>query len=174
MQGCMSAFGGMEPVKLCEGLAQLKSEHPPLLEKLDRLYELTQNIEKEIDLDNTFQKLITDVRVFISELEPHSEREEGVLFKMMENYIGKSTGPIAVMEYEHDQAKMFIGTFLDKSTNSEILSTDDQIKYAGLIKNAYFTLTEHFAKEENILFPMAEKMLSNIEKDELLARIREI
>jgi regulator of cell morphogenesis and NO signaling len=174
MQGCMSGFGGMEQVQLSEGLAQLKSEHPPLIEKLDGLYELTQKVDQEINLEDTFPQLIEDVKIFISELEPHSEREEGVLFRMMEKYTGVGTGPIAVMEYEHDQAKMFIGTFLDKTNKEEVLSLEDQKKYAGLIKNAYFTLTEHFAKEENVLFPMAERMLTGEEKEELLTRIREI
>lgn len=174
MQGCMSGFGGMEPVELSEGLAQLKSELPPLLEKLDGLYELTQKVDQEINLEDTFPKLIEDVKIFISELEPHSNREEGVLFRMMEKYTGVGTGPIAVMEYEHDQAKMFIGTFLEKTNQAEALSVEIQKKYALLIRNAYFTLTEHFSKEENVLFPMAERMLSDDEKEELLIRIREI
>jgi regulator of cell morphogenesis and NO signaling len=174
MQGCMSGFSGMEAVELSEGLAQLKSEHPPLLEKLDGLYELTQKVDQEINLEDSFSKLIEDVKIFISELEPHSEKEEGVLFRMMEKYTGVGTGPIAVMEYEHDQAKMFIGTFLEKASREEALSVEIQKKYAQLIQNAYFTLTEHFAKEENVLFPMAERMLSDDEKEELLIRIREI
>ena len=33
---------------------------------------------------------------------------------MMEVYIGKSGGPIAVMEYEHEQAKGFISEFIEK------------------------------------------------------------
>jgi hemerythrin-like domain-containing protein len=45
---------------------------------------------------------------------------------------------------------------------------------AGLIKNAYYTLTQHFAKEENVLFPMAENLLSKEEKEELYKRIKEI
>lgn len=170
----MSAFGGIEPVLLCEGLAQLKSEHQPLLERLDGLYELTQKIENENKLEENFVQLIADVKVFISHLDPHSEREEAVLFRMMENYIGKNMGPIAVMEYEHEQAKSFIGTFLVKTSTNDDLSMEEQKKYAELIKNAYFTLTEHFAKEENVLYPMAERMLSEMEKEELLNRIREI
>jgi regulator of cell morphogenesis and NO signaling len=173
MEGCMGAFGGMEQGHLSEGLAQLKSEHPPLLEKLEGLLELSQKVEHEIDLEESFNQLKTDVKVFISELDPHSEREEGVLFKMMEKYIGKS-GPIAVMEYEHEQAKTFIGTFLNKTNSEELISSEDQKKYAGLIKNAYYTLTEHFAKEENVLYPMAERMLSDEEKEELLIKIKEI
>ncbi|WP_442599285.1 hemerythrin domain-containing protein [Neobacillus sp. D3-1R] len=174
MEGCMSSFGGMSQGSLCEGLAQLKSEHTPLLSKLEGLFELTQKIELEDHIDVTFQQLINDVKVFITELDPHSQREEGVLFEMMEKYIGRNGGPIAVMEYEHDQAKNYIGTFLEKTSLSSTFSIDDQKIFADLIKNAYFTLTQHFAKEENVLFPMAERMLSDEEKEELLIKIREI
>jgi regulator of cell morphogenesis and NO signaling len=174
MQGCMSAFGGMEPVQLSEGLAQLKSEHPPLLEKLESLYKLTQNIDLETNNEEYFLQLITEVKEFITELEPHSEREEGVLFQMMEKYIGRTSGPIAVMEYEHDQAKTLISTFLDRTSTGEALSVENKKKYASLIRNAYFTLTEHFSKEENVLFPMAERMLTDEEKVILFKKINEI
>jgi len=42
---------------------------------------------------------------FVSNLNPHSEREEGTLIPLMVKYIGRETGPIAVMEFEHDMAK---------------------------------------------------------------------
>lgn len=174
MQGCMSSFGGMEPIVLSKGLAKLKSEHPPLLDKLNQLYELTQLIENENQAEETFKKLTLKVKEFISELDPHSNREEGVLFEMMGKYIGRTSGPIAVMEYEHDQAKTLIGTFLEKVNAEEALSLESQIKYSSLIRNAYFILTEHFAKEENILFPIAERMLTEEEKQELFERIQEI
>jgi regulator of cell morphogenesis and NO signaling len=174
MQGCMSSFGGMEPVELSKGLAQLKSEHPPLLDKLNDLYELTQLIEKENNPEDTFNQLTLNVREFISELDPHSNREEGVLFEMMGKYIGRTSGPIAVMEYEHDQAKTLIGTYLEKVNSDQPLSLESQVKYSSLIRNAYFILTEHFAKEENVLFPMAERMLTDDEKQELFDRIQEI
>jgi regulator of cell morphogenesis and NO signaling len=174
MQGCMSAFGGMEPVELSQGLEQLKSEHPPLLERLESLYTLTQEIDKDLNSIGVFTQLITEVKEFIAELEPHSEREEGVLFRMMEKYTGIGTGPIAVMEYEHDQAKNYIATFLEKAVSEKTISEEDRKQYAVLIRNAYFTLTEHFAKEENVLFPMAEKMLSAEEKEELTRKIKKI
>ncbi|WP_257985059.1 hemerythrin domain-containing protein [Bacillus sp. T33-2] len=53
----------------------------------------------------SFKRLPPAVEKFLSDLEPHSEREEGVLFEMMASYIGRESGPIAVMEYEHDQVK---------------------------------------------------------------------
>jgi regulator of cell morphogenesis and NO signaling len=172
MSGCMSGFGGMPQAELSEGLKQLKSEHPPLLEQLEELYSLTQKIDQETDVEENFEELIKKVKEFIAALDPHSEREEGVLFPMMGTYIGTTSGPIAVMEYEHDQAKANIGAFLTKA--DEHASTDEKKEQAQLIQNAYFILTEHFSKEENVLFPMAERMLTDEEKAELYRKIQEI
>jgi regulator of cell morphogenesis and NO signaling len=92
---------------------------------------------------------------------------------MMGVYIGTTSGPIAVMEYEHDQAKANIGEFLGKA-ESGLASTEETKKTAELIQNAYFILTEHFSKEENVLFPMAERMLTEEEKEELYRKIQDI
>lgn len=171
MSGCMSAMGGMASMELSKGLNQLKGEHPPLLAQLEELHELTKKIELQTDPEQTFFGLKTKVEKFKAELDPHSEREEGVLFPMMGVYIGTSSGPIAVMEYEHDQAKSKIKEFLLVAEKGE-LSTIEIKSAAELIKNAYYILTEHFSKEENVLFPMAERMLTVEEKEELFQKIQ--
>ncbi|NWQ41371.1 hemerythrin domain-containing protein [Bacillus sp. EB106-08-02-XG196] len=168
----MSSFGGMAPVELSKGLNQLKSEHPPLLAQLEGLFKLTKEIEEDSTSDNTFAELIMKVNEFKAALDPHSEREEGVLFPMMGVYIGTTSGPIAVMEYEHDQAKAKIHEFLEKADSTQ--TVEEKKNLAELVKNAYYILTEHFAKEENVLFPMAERMLSDDEKEELYQKIQEI
>lgn len=171
----MSAFNGNEPVSLCEGLAQLKGEHIPLLEKLHGLNDLCSKLDQNDNIAENFSKLTQAVKIFMAELGPHSEREEQVLFRMMETYLGVGMGPIAVMEYEHDQAKSLIGRFLEKTNNqNDQLSFEQMKEYSGLVNNAYFTLVDHFSKEENVLFPMAESMLSNDEKIELFERITQI
>lgn len=172
MSGCMSAFGGIPSVELSKGLKQLKEEHPPLLVQLDGLYKLTQLIEQKSETELHFAELITKVIEFKDALDPHSEREEGVLFPMLGVYIGTTSGPIAVMEYEHDQAKAQICEFLTKAVKSSAVR--EKIELSGLIKNTYFILTEHFSKEENVLFPMAERMLTDEEKEELYQKIQEI
>lgn len=173
MDGCMSMMGQMENVELSAGLAQLKAEHPSLLAKLEEMLRLTEQIDKGIDMEAIFANLITNVKLFKEELDPHSEREEGVLFPMMGVYIGTTAGPIAVMEYEHEQAKKLLHLFLEK-TKQEHLSEEEIKMGAEWIKNVYMILTEHFTKEENILFPMAERMLSDKEKAELSQKIQEI
>ncbi|MCH6265687.1 hemerythrin domain-containing protein [Neobacillus citreus] len=174
MSSCMSGFGGMPSAELkSKGLRQLKEEHPPLRSQMEGLFSLTQKIDKDIEIEVNFQELITKVKEFQAALDPHSEREEGVLFPMMGTYIGTTSGPIAVMEYEHDQAKAHIKSFLEQAAGSSA-SPDELKKLAGYIQNAYFILTEHFNKKENVLFPMAERMLSNEEKEELYQGIQKI
>ena len=173
MSRCMSGMGGMVQGELSEGLARLKGEHPPLRAEMDGLYNLTQKIDQEIDVEENFQELIIKVKEFKGNLDLHSEKEEGVLFPMMGVYIGTTSGPIAVMEYEHDQAKSKVGVFLDQAEVGE-WTTEEKKKLAELVQDAYFILTAHFNKEENVLFPMAERMLSEEEKTELLRKIQVI
>jgi len=173
MSRCMSGIGGMAGGGLSEGLTRLKGEHPALIAQMEEMYNLTQKIDQEINVEDSFNELIIKVKGFKGDLDPHSEREEGVLFPMMGAYIGTTSGPIAVMEYEHNQAKSNIGAFLDKAEVGES-TTVDKKNLAELVQNSYFILTDHFNKEENVLFPMAERMLSDDEKTELLRKIQEI
>lgn len=172
MHGCAGAFAGNAPQELSKGLKQLKEEHPPLLKMLDNLFALCEKVEHNEERAESFAKLRSDVESFLAELEPHSEKEEGVLFPMMGAYIGHAGGPIAVMEYEHDQAKTFIGTFLKNTKELSEMPTEEEMEAnSELIKRAYYTLVDHFAKEENVLFPMAENMLTDEEKNELAESI---
>ncbi len=171
----MSSMLGNTTVHLSEGLQQLKNEHPPLLNKLAELLKLCLEIEDGENTRENFAKLRPSVIEFFEELEPHSEREEGVLFEMMAAYIGRKSGPIAVMEYEHDRAKTLIGTFLKNTENGPEGYSEAQMKEdTALVKEANYTLVDHFSKEENVLFPMAERMLTQEEKQELLEKIRKI
>ncbi|WP_257985058.1 hypothetical protein [Bacillus sp. T33-2] len=67
---------------------------------------------------------------------------------------------------------MLIGTFLQNTKNGlEEYPAEKMSDDAALVKRAYYTLTEHFAKEENVLFPMAERVLTDTEKQELFEKI---
>lgn len=169
MQGCPSGLLGNEVVELSEGLAQLKSEHPPLLNLLSELLTLCKEVEIQDDKAPLFLKLVEDVKSFSAKLEYHSTREEDYLFRKMEEYLGVGVGPIVVMEYEHEEAKRNIHQFFEKA--KEQLSADEMIESVSLIINANYTLVNHFAKEENVLYPMAEKMLSLEEKKELKEKL---
>lgn len=177
MSSCMSSMFQGEVLELCIPLQRLKDEHGPLNKMKKELFEISSSIEdtEEAEWLEVITNLRKKVESFIDVLDPHSQREEGVLFEMMAKYIGKTSGPIAVMEYEHDQAKTNIGAFLMETENlTDNLLKDEAKRLASYVREAYLILTDHFMKEENILFPMAEKILSDEEKQELEVRINEI
>lgn len=171
MQVCPSSLIGNEPVELSEGLLKLVNEHPPLRDQLENLSSLCNKVEVEEEKEASFEQLIGEVIDFSTRLEYHSAREEDYLFRMMEVYIGKDGGPIAVMEYEHEQAKGFISEFLKNTKDHSQLTPAEMMNNATLIKNAYYTLLDHFAKEEQVLYPMAERMFSQEEKETLNQKI---
>ncbi|GHH99217.1 hemerythrin domain-containing protein [Neobacillus kokaensis] len=171
MQGCHSGMFSNGPVSLSDGLNKLVSEHIPLREGLEKLFSLCKTVTEE--QGPSFEELVQAVKNFSKELDYHSEREETILFRMMEVYIGKNGGPIAVMEYEHEQAHGFINKFFKNVDNNSDLTDDEKIQNASLIENAYHTLINHFAKEENVLYPMAERLFTDEEKELVNQRVSE-
>lgn len=160
-------------VVLCKGLQQLKDEHVGLLKMLDDLKVSSEALlAKSNDISDEFEQLTKDLNTFYDDLAPHSEKEEEVLFKMMGEYLPKSGGPIEVMEAEHDRARDLIHHYVaevEKSGNS--LSIESMKKLANSVIQVHQILTDHFAKEENVLFPMAERMFSDKEKQILAEKL---
>lgn len=172
MNGCHSGFGGGS-VTLSEGLQILINEHIPLRSNLETLSSLCKKVEAVEEKEAIFNQLLQEVKDFNENLSRHSAREEDYLFKMMEKYLGKSGGPIAVMEYEHERAHGFINEFLKNTEENSTQANDDMIKNAELIDNAVETLLEHFSKEEQVLYPMAERMFTDEEKELLKEKVIE-
>ncbi len=98
----------------------------------------------------------------------HHLKEEDILFKEMENY-GMSTesGPLAVMLHEHNQGRAFIQQAIagiSKYTAGDISAyksiKENLLGYGELLSN-------HINKENNILYPMAERILPHNVLDKL-------
>ncbi|CAG7641700.1 Iron-sulfur cluster repair protein YtfE [Paenibacillus solanacearum] len=176
--GC-GAMGetGMRDIPLCAPLQQLKQEHIPLRKAMDRFHAAAAEIVAAADKDyrDAFAALRDQVAAFAIELEAHAWKEDDGLFPMMARYIGRAFGPIAVMEHEHRQAEQLLGTFLDSAgAAGDRIDQETAQELAGYAVQAYLVLTQHFDKEENVLFPMAERMLSPEEKDQLHGMMQEL
>jgi regulator of cell morphogenesis and NO signaling len=157
--GCMGGMGTVNPNDFCPALKQLYDEHAPLREQMENLQKRARELQSVSDLN----ELLKLEQRFKAELDGHSEKEEGGLFPMIGRYIGTEVGPIAVMEYEHSEAKRNLELF------------ESGVKEGGQplnvlvqpLQQAIHILLEHFLKEENVLFPLAQRMLSEMEKEEL-------
>jgi len=105
----------------------------------------------------------------------HHAKEENLFFPQLENKgFSKSQGPVAVMLHEHVEGRNFVkgmAEALSLYKNGDNSAVNELFRnmqgYADLLQN-------HIAKENNILFRMADKVLSNVEHADLLRQFEKV
>jgi len=105
----------------------------------------------------------------------HHSKEEGVLFPAMQAAgVPSEGGPIGVMLAEHQQGRQFTSAI---RAAAEKLAAGDADARAELIRSALQyveLLRQHIAKEDNILFPMAERALQGSAQTEVSEAIERL
>ncbi len=87
-----------------------------------------------------------------SALASHAQLENQLLFSAFEGVMDTQMGPVAVMRMEHDQIEGGLQALTDL----------DKVEIAQrTLLQVIVTARAHFAKEEQILFPMAGQMLGD-------------
>ncbi|MCD8511007.1 MAG: hemerythrin domain-containing protein [Bacillus sp. (in: Bacteria)] len=136
------------------------NEHIYLKNKLDKLYHLASMLAYDPSREDRLlllDKLYNALGQFKTELDSHSQKEDNYLFDLVAEHIGREEGPIVVMEEDHITAKAKIHEFLRKYQELDRENPDDDIReLTNYVSVIFHTLTDHFLKEEEILFPMAE------------------
>ena len=150
----------MQPIK------DLKMEHDAvqvtlrILDKICQRFELPGN---ELDLQHMDQ-LLDFYRVFVDKC--HHGKEEKLLFPALEKIgVSHKGGPIEVMLHEHQQGRNYVRIMvdaIDQFKKEDWTAADEFAKTAGEYINL---LNQHIYKENNVLFPLAEKHLT---KEELV------
>jgi regulator of cell morphogenesis and NO signaling len=161
---------GTSNVVLSAPLQQLKDEHVSLRADMDQFYEITEEIECESGqaVVQLFAKLYERISAFNVKLKAHSKREDEGLFPMMARRLGENDRTIESMEFEHEKAEQHLQDFLTEAEQAGPTINENEAQWITVYAvQAYATLTQHFAKEEKVLFPLAENILSVDEKEEL-------
>jgi hemerythrin-like domain-containing protein len=151
-------------------LQQLMDEHVSLRADMDLFYDITEEIalDSGCDVVELFAQLYKQVAAFEIKLKAHSRREEEGLFPLMTRHLAEDDGIIEVMEYEHEKAEQHLKEFLAEAEKAGSTIDEDDVQWITVIAvQAHATLQQHFAKEEKVLFPLAENILSDDEKKEL-------
>ena len=147
----------------------LENDHVSILKLIDVMERMTTMIPAIEDLD----EVVDLIRNFADGL--HHAKEESLLFPLMaERGFSMTQGPIAVMLSDHVQGRNFVKG-MDENIN--LLNNGE----ASAIKDIYENmqgygelLTNHIAKENNILFRMADNALSSSDHQSLLEKFSEI
>ncbi|WP_102345046.1 hemerythrin domain-containing protein [Bacillus sp. Marseille-P3661] len=176
--GTSSQYGGdNQNIKLSVPIQQLKAEHEPLLKQVQGIYDLVVELQQNCLVDQNWNKkyyqLYKSVVSFLSELKPHTYREDHFLYPLLNRYLQDDSGMIMVMDYEHKNAKRSIRQFIETVENrTHPLSPIEALSLLSCLEVAYFTIVEHFRKEEAVIFPLAEQNLSEEDKETLLLQLK--
>jgi len=91
---------------------------------------------------------------FRREVEAHFATEEQVLFPAFEAASGSAMGPTRMMRMEHGQMNTLLGAL------AAAVATRDGHAFAGNAETLVVMMQQHNMKEENILYPMCDGVLS--------------
>jgi hemerythrin-like domain-containing protein len=143
----------------------LVEEHDVVERVLTALEMATQRMEQGRPLRPEF---FIDVSEFIKGFADgcHHKKEEGVLFKaMVAHGMPSEGGPIGVMLAEHEQGRAYTHAMREAAAR---LRTGDESAQRDIILNArgyVALLRQHIAKENGVLFPLADQVIPPSEQD---------
>ena len=135
----------------------LKIQHGVFRGQLIYLEEFKKTASSATDMAGVRQIIfcITDA------LRKHSKVEEKHLFPALRPYLGETMCTAAVVEFEYAEILKIVSTLgKTNDTDATLLESSKFITY----------LRDHFAKEECVLFPLAEKKLTHKRLEALAAK----
>jgi hemerythrin-like domain-containing protein len=150
----------------------LRNEHEVILRVLDCLEKLAQDSRRDGGLDlRTADELLDFLRVFADQC--HHGKEEDSLFPMLSRKgLPTQVGPIAVMLSEHEQGRAEIAGMHAAAERCRSGHPAGAVHFAAHARAYVDLLRDHIAKENNVLFPMAEGMLDDADRERIVAEFR--
>lgn len=110
-------------------------------------------IAEEAALDSNWSPAESAFSTFRQDMEHHFRMEEEVLFPALLN-AGGPAGPVQVMRMEHAQMNELIEQM------AGALADQDSKEYGGLSETLLIVMQQHNLKEEQILYPIADRVLA--------------
>ena len=148
----------------------LKNDHEYIIQLIDVMYIMAER--KSSDTAD-IETVIYLIKNFADGF--HHAKEENLLFPILiEKGFSKEQGPIAVMLLDHVQGRKFVQ---EMDRGLQLFKRGDNTALEMIYENmlAYGELLEgHISKENNILFRMADKALSDAEQEQLLFEFEKI
>jgi len=142
----------------------LENDHVYILRLIDVMEQMVLTVSTEIA---HIEMAVSLIRNYADGY--HHAKEEHLLFPLLvKKGLSGDHGPIAVMLHEHAEGRKFAKGMEDELNN---IKQGDESSLTVLYENmqGYIDLLRsHILKENNVLFPLADKTLSPIEQQTLL------
>jgi hemerythrin-like domain-containing protein len=161
---------------MASATAILRKEHDAILRMLEATDEVARRIGRgERVKPETLSEILEFFRLFADRC--HHGKEEDLLFPLLEKKgILREAGPIGVMLFEHEEGRALMRQ-MELSADAHARGVPAAAGHWASAAQSYVALLSgHIAKENNVLFPMAERLLSDAEQQilaEAFERIEE-
>ncbi len=154
----------------------LVKEHENILRFTDQMERICINIIDGAEVDNNlFRKAIVFIREYADA--HHHGKEEKILFQYMIDNFGSVANTLVRngMLVEHDLARLNV-LEMEKAINryEETHSTEDKLSIISNMMGYTYLLRRHIEKEDGVVYPYAEKNLSQEHLDEIDIKSKEI
>jgi hemerythrin-like domain-containing protein len=145
----------------------LRHEHDAILRMISATEEVARRLEQgERVRPEILDNLLEFFRLFADRC--HHGKEEDLLFPLLESKgLPRQGGPIGVMLHEHDEGRAFIKQMAEAAEAYKTAPESAGRRWAEPARNYSALLRAHIDKENNILFRMAEQILSADEQARL-------
>jgi len=120
-------------------------------------YAQFSHLEEVFPQTESLEEVHAQAALLTAALATHARLEEDLLFTSLDPHLGPM-GPLTVMRAEHNEIE---------GTLTRIPEVKDLVEARGLLLHALQVARQHFAKEEQVLFPMANQILG----EETLTRL---
>lgn len=139
----------------------LKNEHRVIEVVLNCVEKLAEQTRKEKKLDREAAEQVVDfIRTFADGC--HHGKEETHLFTALEaEGASRDSGPVGVMLHEHELGRRFVKQMADNIDGAATGEENALIEYVDAAIGYVQLLRAHIQKEDGILFPMADNLLSD-------------
>lgn len=168
----ISGIASSNPDELAFATDRLRTEHEELREKLRTIETSAKEVTLLDDSVNGMQ-FVQDLRnqtaQFVEELERHSEWEEQELFPFLLTYFHRQSTPSIVpsfwvLEKDHQLGMSFIQSFQEAIIEvTPLIVKKRLVEAASNLVQACLILNDHFTMEEQLVFPLTEKVLTDLE-----------
>jgi hemerythrin-like domain-containing protein len=157
----LTYFERKKETKLGKATEYLRHEHEFILSVLEIAEDVIKSGHPAQDKFKFGNEFIYFLSIFTDRC--HHGKEESLLFPMMIiKGLPEKDGPIGILLQEHVTGKALV-----KTIRSDV-DEKDLIRMIGHIAEYSFFIRNHIAKENNVLFPLADKILSLEDQNEMV------
>lgn len=145
----------------------LTQEHKYILKVVHALSIIDEDLAqgKQVDV-NLIEKIISFMRSFADKY--HHAKEEAVLFPAMEHKGVPKTGcPLAALRAEHEKGRKLVTTLNEAADAYAAGSSESVEEIRGAIAEIRQLYPSHIWKEDEMVFPMAQRLFSQEEMKKL-------